>query len=457
MATVLNPRLKPWLYGEDRKPMHPVDRFVSLMWCKRYSTPGEFELYLDMTQENYNEFTPDRFIWLEDEAKRVMVAYEGLGERGSIKNYGLHVGDIMIIENRVIESSLEDGDVLKVTGRELTALLDRRAILEFMPLPEWPKSHDESDVRSGLLWNEMLYPIFSYNVTGEMGLNGSLCPRERVIDWLDIDLGEWDSGVLGLKAPGRFFHGENILDVFTEYCDEYDIGMRFTFCDEVHPDYAKDPASKTWNPERRAFFELYLGNDRTSSSSNPCVFAYKNQNLISSTYYETNTTERNFVRCYNKTGDPAEGDYAYPTFDVRDKYRDGRVVSGVKRKEIAVDCNRQYPTPPEPLGSNPTDEQRKSHSERAKQYEADLKVYNNFMGLQPQAELNREANKAEREMEASVISDPAIYAEMSGITVGDRVTIIDKWNNIRTARITEWTYNEDSQGYSTLPTFTIID
>lgn len=137
------------------------DSFSSLLWDVRYYECGQFEIYIAATSYNLSVFKMGRIIGRSDD-----------------KN---HYG---IIEKVVLDTNIENGDYLTVTGRFLMSLLNRRIIyptLFFNNLTsysdiicqavrrnclEWDKRRipglEIGDV-SGNCWNETTKLQISYN------------------------------------------------------------------------------------------------------------------------------------------------------------------------------------------------------------------------------------------------------------------------------------------------------
>ena len=81
-----------------------IDYYSSFIWSTRYYSVGDFELCVDVTQENISLFQKDYFIVRDDDE---------------------HVG---IIEDIKIQKNSDDQELLIVSGRFLSAILARRII-----------------------------------------------------------------------------------------------------------------------------------------------------------------------------------------------------------------------------------------------------------------------------------------------------------------------------------------
>ena len=81
-----------------------IDTYESLIWTDRYSKCGDFELYMPIS---------DSIPWYFKQENMLMIEQSE---------------HLMIIETIEIESDSENGDHLKISGRSLESILDRRII-----------------------------------------------------------------------------------------------------------------------------------------------------------------------------------------------------------------------------------------------------------------------------------------------------------------------------------------
>ena len=86
-----------------------IDSFESLIWTDRYNEYGDFELYLFVN---------------EDILQNVKLNYYFLLENAEVAL----VPTVMIIEEIELETDIEKGDHLKISGRSLESILDRRIV-----------------------------------------------------------------------------------------------------------------------------------------------------------------------------------------------------------------------------------------------------------------------------------------------------------------------------------------
>ena len=83
---------------------HVVDDYKSIIWTERYNTYGDFELVVPGTYENYEKFRLDTYLFTPESQK------------------------LMIIEQLEWNENYNESNEIKVTGRSLESILDRRIV-----------------------------------------------------------------------------------------------------------------------------------------------------------------------------------------------------------------------------------------------------------------------------------------------------------------------------------------
>lgn len=81
-----------------------LDTFESLIWTERYSAHGDFELYTGVDETILKNVKEDFYVWLKESEQT------------------------MIIEDLQVETDIENGNYVTITGRSLESILDRRII-----------------------------------------------------------------------------------------------------------------------------------------------------------------------------------------------------------------------------------------------------------------------------------------------------------------------------------------
>ena len=212
----------------DFVAVHILDSFESFIWTDRYSSFGDFELYLSPTTQNISTLQEDRYIWSAE------------------------THHTMIIENIRITSDVDDGDKLIVTGRSLEAILERRII--------WVQTNISGNFQEAinkLLTENVIEPSDSDRTISNFIFEASTDPT---ITELTID---------------AQFTGDNLYNVIKHLCDLNNIGFKIVLSEN-----------------NQFVFSLYSGTDRSyNQTNNPYVIFSPNfDNLINSNYYSSKQT-----------------------------------------------------------------------------------------------------------------------------------------------------------------------
>jgi hypothetical protein len=243
------------------------DTFKSLIWKERYYGPGDFELYTPLTEAAYLIFVEGNYLRLKGNPKW------------------------MIIEDVQTESSVEEGDYLIVTGRDLTSILDRRCI-------GWDTNLSgtlESRIRVQILKQYFYEPNY----------------EPRHIPNFECDISD-DPDLTSITVSRLNEPGELVLDVITDLCTECKAGFEI------------------YMGEGNIFrYRTYLGKDRSYSQIiNPhVVFSGKFENLLGSSYSVSTRNYVSVVYIRNASGNWIQ------------YQRDGVDQSALDRVEIYVDGN----------------------------------------------------------------------------------------------------------------------
>ena len=92
------------LYVKDASTMQIIrieEQFLSLVWTERYQSYGDFELDIPLSVANFDVYKYGNYLQFDESQ------------------------ETMLIENIEVDDSIED-PMLKITGRSLTCILDRR-------------------------------------------------------------------------------------------------------------------------------------------------------------------------------------------------------------------------------------------------------------------------------------------------------------------------------------------
>ena len=215
--------------NQDFLPIYVFDRYESLLWVDRFNQPGSFEIYTPITDDILKYMVKDNYL---------------------VNNDSDH---IMIIEDFAIESDVEMGDHIKIIGRSLESILDRRIV--------WNQTNIEgslhNNVRDVLLRDAIIAPS----------------DTSRRIDNFIFEDAPAGSRIYDLTMDNQYT-GDNLLDIIETLCDTNKIGYKILL-----------------DNQNRFVFSLYDGVDKSyrQSSLSYVVFRPTFDNIINSNYKEENS------------------------------------------------------------------------------------------------------------------------------------------------------------------------
>ena len=208
-----------------------IDAYESLIWTDRYSGYGDFEIYAPFSLDLLNKVRQDYYVTINDSEH------------------------IMIIEGLDIESNAETGNRLRITGRSLESILDRRII--------WQQTSYTGNLQNAI--RNMLYTAF---------ISPSIADR-RVNNF--VFEASTDTRITSLSIEEEHT-GDNIYEVIKELCDSNYMGYKITL-----------------NDSNQFVFKLYMGEDRSYDQIyNPyVVFSPNYDNIINSNYLDSTELMKN--------------------------------------------------------------------------------------------------------------------------------------------------------------------
>lgn len=248
----------------DLDAISVVDTYESFIWTDRYRQPGDFELYMSMMLSVLQYIRQDYYIWNRDSEH------------------------VMIIEKIRIDSDVEDGNHITVTGRSLESILDRRIV--------WGQQVIRGNLQNGVktLLNSCIISPSDAN--------------RKISNFIFKE--STDPAVTSLTIDAQYT-GDNLLTIIEKICSEHDIGFKVTL-----------------NDNKQFVFELYAGVNRSyDQTSNPyVVFSPKFENIINSNYIESKSA----LKTVTLIGGEGEGSAR--------KYTTVGGGSGLNRREIFTDA-----------------------------------------------------------------------------------------------------------------------
>ncbi len=362
------------VYDENLVAVTVLDSYESLIWNDKYSEAGDFEFYTPISQEIVDNVKPNYYLSIKDSEH------------------------MMIVEDRETETDIEDGNKIKITGRSLESILERRIIWGEQTLIGKLEDVIRSLINTNIVNpsdTSRQIPNFIYEDSGDASIN-------------EIDVNEQ-------------YEGENLLTVISNLCTANEIGFKVTLDDE-----------------NRFVFKLYKGANRSYDQDILpwVVFRPDFDNIIKSDYkeeikdYKTITLVSGTETIKTEETDPDTGRTTTNTEDVPVT----RVIgsgSGLLRREIftsATDIRR---------------DEEMSHDE--------------FI-----AQLDRKGTDTLREhsLKKSFDGDfetTRMFVYKRDFFLGDKVQVANEYGIESPSRITEFVYSIDSSGVTSHPVFTALD
>lgn len=206
-----------------------VDTYKSFIWTDRYNEPGDFEVYVPASIENVSFYQLENYIQMPD-----------LSEHD------------MIIESVELETDIEEGDFLKVTGRSLESILERRVA--------WGITNLKGNLQTEL------QKLFDDNI-----INPSI-PERKISNFI-FELST-DPRITGLTVDTQYT-GESLSQIVQDLTQDAHIGYKLIR-----------------NMQNQFVFSLYAGEDHSyAQNTNPFVVFSPNFDNLSSSNYLRSTKE----------------------------------------------------------------------------------------------------------------------------------------------------------------------
>lgn len=349
-----------------------IDTYISLIWTDRYDESGDFEVILSIDTLKLDAIKEDNYLTI-DESEH-----------------------IMIIEDISITTDVEDGKRLKITGRSMEQILDRR-----------------------IIWNKTSFTRIYANDSDTVGtppnlqngikkiLNENIISPEISARRIDNFIFEESTDPLITKLTFEAqYRGESIYEVISSLCIENRLGFKITL-----------------NSENKLVFKLYAGIDRTYDQlENPhIIFSPSNDNLFNSSYRKSKLSFKNVTLVAGE--EPETEEETQTTIVVGNEL-------GINRREVFTDASSV---------SSKVDDTTLTDA----QYKAHLKQ----KGIDTLIE-NQEIEAFDGEVETAIM-----YRYGEDFFMGDIVQLEDEYGHEGQAYISEFIISQDESGINMYPTF----
>lgn len=245
-----------------------LDIFESLIWTDRYFECGDFEIYTPAESEIMKMLPKGYYLYLKESEH------------------------VMIVEDVEIETDVEQGAHLKITGRSLESILDRRVI--------WGQTVLSGNLQDGIK------KLLNENAISPSDANRKI-PNLSFQESSDVRI-----KALTLEAQ---YYGDNLYDAIVDICKNVGAGFKIVL------------------NGTNLVFSLYMGTDRSYSQvGNPyVVFSPGFDNLMNSNYIESTRTLKNVTLV---AGEGEGSDRKTTTV-----YLGASAASGMDRRELFTDAS----------------------------------------------------------------------------------------------------------------------
>ena len=361
--------------------VYVLDSYESLVWVDKFNDVGTFEIYTPVTPEILEYLKPNYYL---------------------VNNASEHT---MIIEDISIESNVESGDKIKIIGRSLESILDRRIVWNEISFKE---NHNLQKAIRKLI--ERNFTVHTKN------------PVERQIQNFILGPESTDTTITSLQlTDGAQYDGNVILEVIKNLCEEKKIGFKVIL-----------------NDSNQFVFSLYNGKNRSySQSDNPyVVYSPEYDNMISSNYKEENSKMKNVALIVGGDGNTSATDTKKPT------KRTVGTATGLERRELHVNASDISKTV-------------KQEDDAGTETTISTKQFNQLLdqrGKKELAKINNQIKSFDGQCDTT-----KMYVYGTDFFMGDIVQMANEYGMETECRITEFTWSCSTTGLETYPTFTEVE
>lgn len=353
-----------------------LDSYESLLWVDKFNDVGAFEIYTPVTPEILEYVKPNHYL-VNDASEHTM-----------------------IVEDISIESDVENGNKIKIVGRSLESIMDRRII--------W----DETSFKEEHNFQKAIRKLVERNISSTAKI------ADRRIPNFILDSESQDASITALKLKeGAQYDGDILLEVVRSLCQEYNIGFKVIL-----------------NEQNQFVFSLYNGKNRSYSQNvlPYVVYSPEFDNVISSNYREENSKTKNVALVVGGDGNTSATDPQKPT-----KRTVGN-ATGLQRRELHVNAS----------DISKTVKQEDDAGSETTISDAQFKKLLDKRGKKELAEINRDSKTFDAQCDTT-----RLYVYGKDFFIGDIVQLANEYGMESESRVTEFTWSCSTEGLQTYPTF----
>lgn len=417
-----------YVLNTDFQVVGVIDVFESFIWTDRFNSYGDCELY--------TAFDP----------KLIQLCVQG---------YYFYINQsehLMIIEGLEIESSAENGNKLRITGRSLESILDRRIVWEQTTIvADTPFQDAVEKLISDALLDPQPYTI--KNNVKVRNANQTAISNNRKMTNFVFERTD-DSYIAGLSVEKVQYTGDNLYDILTAMFEDVNntVGYRIFL-----------------NDEGQFVFKLYSGTDRSYSQEE---YVLTNDKVMQQdkTYYELISGEyvvtqdvsfqKNkkyyehrdivpFVVFSNQFDNVINTNYLDSTEGMKNVTLVAGEGTGGARKTLIVGTDETSANAIKGL------ERRELYTDARDLRQADYKGNNYNLALQTRGYNKLVENSRVTSYEGQVEATRQ-YVFGKDFFMGDVIQMANEYGIEGNARVIEWVISISSNGYEVYPTFDAV-
>lgn len=359
------------LYDKDFKLVDIVDSYESFIWTDRYNEAGDFEITTSASPENVRKYAKGYYLEIEDSEHT------------------------MIIETVESMSDMDAGIKLKIAGRSIESILDRRIFWKDLELSS--SAQIQNNVKT------CLYNTLMPNAKGDAPPGG----KNRIIDVFSFSDND-DPELANITMLSEQINmGDNLYEVIVSICQSEHVGW------------------KVIRDGKNFVMSLYLGtnrsyNQKVAEGQAPVpyvVFSPGYDNIINSDFVNSSLPFKNMAKVTS----------SYNNSEITVTIGDD--ITGLDRREVSFSLDRLKPN----SGETETHYKEKMRARAKKELaKSDYREAMTFTG----------------KIEAS-----RLFVYNEDFYIGDIVEVINELGNEASARITEFVMSDSDGGFDCYPTF----
>ncbi len=399
-----------------------IDNYESFIWTDRWNSYGDFELYSSFSYDLLQLCQQDYYLHI---------------------NQSEHT---MIIEGIEVETTPEEGMKMRVTGRSLESLLERRIV--------WQQYTVSANTKFETAIKNLIDLSFGTSDVAPQPGVGTAKNKEisdaRKMTNLRFEL-SGDSYIDGIQVEKTQYTGDIIYDILIDMCADVNntIGWKITLDAENH-----------------FVFKLYTGEDRSWQQSNyvktaDTVFVSGKTyyELINNEYVPTSDVTKQKNKTYYEYRDILPYIIFSPDFDniVNTNYLDS--TEGMKNVTLVAGEGDGNSRKTLIVGSASDLDRRELFTDardlRKDDYGGYGTRYNEAMKTRGLNKLNENSRVQSYEGEVDSTRQYT-YGPDGDFYMGDIVQMSNEYGINGAARIIEWVMSESAEGIKVYPTFDAV-